>query len=151
MIETQKANDSKPESIKAGPKSSDWISNADDWGSDEEVCQDEIEEEMEQEGDELLAYDRTFSRNVRVDSETKTFLTELKTVNKNESILNKFAQINISQKKAIDEHLQVEIQNDASSSSNSSHCTSPFPGLVKDATGRDSIANSDSEISGIKS
>ena len=48
---------SKLESSNSVMKTSDWLSNADDWGSDDDICYGEPEVNMDQNDDEIFDND----------------------------------------------------------------------------------------------
>ena len=138
---------SKTDSSKSSMKASDWLSNADDWGSDDDNSNGEIEVYMDQNDDEIIDNDTKLQGETHgAANRTEILSTDFCKDKSKETIFRRFAQMGVSEKitstlpKTIDIKQSNENQDINSSSSNSSCCLSPTE-FNQDAIGRDSNAN----------
>ena len=132
-------------SFKSGIKASEWLSNADDWGSDDDECENDIQYCMEEDEDEPLEVDQMSSRNDQATTLCKETLNETKKCNDN--VLNNFLHMNISEKRETKEYCSTRTRSVSSSSNSSS--LSPASSKIKGMIAEDPNANPSPKSSGI--
>lgn len=130
-------------STKPGIKASDWLSNADDWGSDDDECENDVQCCMEEDEDEPFEVNQMCPRNAQATTISKKTLSDTKKCNEN--VLNNLLHMSISDKRETDEYSRTRT---LSSSSNSSSL-SPASSKIKGKMAEDPNANPSPKSSGI--
>ena len=134
---------SNSHSVKSGIKASEWLSNADDWGSDDDECENEVQYCMEEDEDDPSEIDHITSRNAQATTLCSETLNETRKCNDN--VLNNLLHMSISEKIDADDYSRIR---KLSSSSNSSSL-SPASCKIKGTITEDPNANPSPKASGI--
>ena len=125
-------------------KASEWLSNADDWGSDEDECQNKAQSSMEQDEDGPMQLNELCSRKVAV---TNISAENDDSKNINDKFLNNLLHMSIADKNESDVYSSNRARTVSTSSSNSSSL-SPTSMATKISSAGDRNANP-SKSSGI--